>query len=203
MRDVRDAQSPEGGFTNTSPRTGAGWDGPGTPGWADAGIIVPWTAWLQYGDTGIIAESWDAMERHMAYVLDGNLNYLWKNRVAQNLGDWLPVNSSTPQVLAATAYWSYSASRMSQMARAIGRETDAARYAALFENIRTAFRKEYVKENGVVGSGSQTSYALAFHADLIPDGLKKAAAANLVKDIESRGGHLSTGFLGTLRCCPH
>jgi alpha-L-rhamnosidase len=197
MRDVRDAQSPEGGFTNTSPRIGAGWDGPGTPGWADAGIIVPWTAWLQYGDTGIIAENWDAMERHMAYVLGGNPNYLWKTRVAQNLEDWLPVNSSTPLDLAATAYWAYSASRMSQMARAIGRETDAARYAALFENIRAAFQKEYVKENGVVGSGSQTSYALAFHADLIPDGLKKAAAANLVKDIESRDGHLSTGFLGT------
>lgn len=197
MRDVRDAQSPEGGFTNTSPRIGAGWDGPGTPGWADAGIIVPWTAWLQYGDVGIITENWEAMERHMAYVLEGNPNYLWRNRVAQNLGDWLPVNSSTPQDLAATAYWAYSARCMSQMARAIGRDADAMRYAALFEQIRGAFQKAYITGNGVVGSGSQTSYALAFQADLIPDTAKKAAADHLVSDIESRGWHLSTGFLGT------
>jgi len=202
MRDVRDAQSEEGGFTNTSPRIGAGWDGPGTPGWADAGIIVPWTAWRQYGDTGIIVENWDAMERHMAYVLMGNPDFLWKNRVAQNLGDWLPVNSVTPQDLAATAYWAYSASRMSQMARAIGRNSDAARYSALFEKIRASFQKAYIRENGLVGSGSQTSYALALYMDLVPDSLKKAAVDNLVKDIESRGWHLSTGFLGTPALLP-
>jgi alpha-L-rhamnosidase len=197
MRDVRDAQSPEGGFTNTSPRVGAGWDGPGTPGWADAGVIVPWTAWLQYGDTGIIEENWEAMEKHMSYVEEGNPNYLWKNRVAQNLGDWLPVNSTTPQDLAATAYWAYSSSRMSQMARAIGKQAEAERYSALFEKIRRAFQKEYVKEDGVIGSGSQTSYALALYMDLVPKSLKRAAADNLVKDIEAHDWHLTTGFLGT------
>jgi alpha-L-rhamnosidase len=197
MRDVRDAQSPEGAFTNTSPRIGGGWEGPGTPGWADAGVIVPWTAWLQYGDTGIIAENWDAMEKHMAYVEEGNPNYLWKNRVAQNLGDWLPVNSKTPQDLAATAYWAYSASRMSQMARAIGREADAKRYADLFEKIRAAFQKEYMTSDGVVGSGSQTSYALALYMDLVPESMKRTAVDNLVKDIEAHDWHLTTGFLGT------
>ena len=197
MRDVRDAQSPEGAFTNTSPRIGGGWEGPGTPGWADAGVIVPWTAWLQYGDTGIIAENWDAMEKHMAYVEEGNPNYLWKNRIAQNLGDWLPVNSKTPQDLAATAYWAYSASRMSQMARAIGREADAKRYADLFEKIRAAFQKEYMTSDGVVGSGSQTSYALALYMDLVPESMKKTAVDNLVKDIEAHDWHLTTGFLGT------
>jgi len=124
MRDVRDAQTPEGAFTNTSPVITAGWDGPGTPGWADAGVIVPWTAWLQYGDTGIIAESWDAMEKHMAYVAEGNPDYLWKNRVAQNLGDWLPAGGKTPQHLIATAYWAFSASRMSKWrVRSAGRRT--------------------------------------------------------------------------------
>jgi alpha-L-rhamnosidase len=80
MRDVRDAQTPAGAFTNTSPAIAGGWQGPGTPGWADAGVIVPWTAWLQYGDRGIIAENWEAMEKHMAYVERGNPNYLWKCR---------------------------------------------------------------------------------------------------------------------------
>ncbi len=197
MRDVRDAQTPEGAFTNTSPTVGAGWEGPGTPGWADAGVIVPWTAWLQYGDTGIIAENWDAMEKHMAYVEGGNPDYLWKNRVAQNLGDWLPVGSQTPQDLAATAYWAHSASRMAQMAQALGRSVDAERYTALFERIRAAFEQAYIREDGVIGSGSQTSYALALDMNLVPDALKEAATRHLVADIEANGWHLTTGFLGT------
>jgi alpha-L-rhamnosidase len=197
MRDVRDAQTAEGAFTNTSPEIGAGWGGAGTPGWSDAGVIVPWTAWLQYGDTGIIAENWDAMARYLEYIEGGNPNHLWKNRVAQNLGDWLPVNSTTPQDLAATAYWAYSTGRMAQMARAIGKQTDAERYTALYQKIRAAFQKEYIHENGVVGSGSQTSIDLAMQADLVPESMKKAAIESLVKDIAAHDWHLSTGFLGT------
>lgn len=197
MRDVVDAQTPEGAFTNTSPEIGGFWRGPGTPGWADAGVIVPWTAWLQYGDTAIINENWDAMSRYMAYIEGGNPNYLWKKRVAQNLGDWLPVNSKTPQDLAATAYWAYSAHLMSQMAHATGKEADAKRYADLFEKIRAAFQKEYIQPDGIVGSGSQTSYSLALFINLVPDTLKKPAVDNLVKDIENHNWHLTTGFLGT------
>jgi alpha-L-rhamnosidase len=197
MRDVRDAQTPEGAFTNTSPTITAGWQGPGTPGWADAGVIVPWTAWLQYGDTGIIAENWEAMEKHMAYVAEGNPDYLWRNRVAQNLGDWLPAGGKTPRDLIATAYWAYSAGRMSQMARALGRVADAERYSALFERIRTAFQKVYIQEDAVVGTGSQGSYALALYVDLVPDARKARAVENLVQDIEANQWHLTTGFLGT------
>ena len=197
MRDVIDAQTPEGAFTNTSPEIGGFWRGPGTPGWADAGVIVPYTAWLQYGDTAIISENWDAMTRYLAYIEDGNPDYLWKKRVAQNLGDWLPVNSKTPRDLAATAYWAYSASLMSQMARVIGKDAEARRYTDLFEKVRSAFQKEYVHPNGVIGSGSQTSYALALYMNLVPRALVPAAVDNLVKDIEAHNGHLTTGFLGT------
>ena len=197
MRDVVDAQTPQGAFANTSPEIGGFWAGPGTPGWADAGVIVPYTAWLQYGDTGIIRENWNAMERYLAYIEGGNPDYLWKKRVAQNLGDWLPVNSKTPRDLAATAYWAYSANLMSRLALAIGEDAESKRYADLFERIRSAFQKEYVQPTGVVGSGSQTSYALALYMKLVPPSLVAAAVDNLVKDIEAHDGHLTTGFLGT------
>ncbi len=35
-------------------------------GWSDAGVIIPWTAWLQSGDTRVIEQNWDAMEKYLA-----------------------------------------------------------------------------------------------------------------------------------------
>src|SRR5262249_425671 len=41
MRDIVDAQSPEGAFSDVSPRVVDLADG--APAWADAGIVIPWT----------------------------------------------------------------------------------------------------------------------------------------------------------------
>jgi alpha-L-rhamnosidase len=43
---------------------------------------------------------------------------------------------------------------------------------------------------------SQTAYVLGLHFDLLPDEMRAQAAAELVADIERRGMHLSTGFVG-------
>ena len=60
-------------------------------GWADAGIIVPWTVWKQFADTEIIDENWQAMEKFIQHVAavkydhealsSENGNYQW--------ADWL------------------------------------------------------------------------------------------------------------------
>lgn len=43
---------------------------------------------------------------------------------------------------------------------------------------------------------TQTAYVLALHFDLLPEKLRPLAVAELVADIERRGMHLSTGFVG-------
>jgi alpha-L-rhamnosidase len=50
--------------------------------------------------------------------------------------------------------------------------------------------------NTAVVQPSQTAYVLALHFDLLPRRLRAAAADELVQDIERRGIHLSTGFVG-------
>ena len=86
---------------------------------------------------------------------------------------------------------------MEQMAHVIGKEDDASRYLKLFENIRSAFQKNYIKEDGTVGTGTQTSYVVTLYANLAPEPQQSVMVNNLVNDIESRNWHLSTGFLGT------
>ena len=195
MRDVVEAQSPEGGFADVSPRVIDESDG--APAWGDAGVIVPWTAWLQYGDKRIIDENWDAMERWMKYIHSENPDLIRNKRRNNDFGDWVPADSTTPKDVIATAYWAYDADLMSQMAHATGRETDSKRYAELFNRIREAFQKKFIRDNGGVGNGSQTSIALALYMNLAPDTAKARMMDQLVYDIEQRNGHLSTGFLGT------
>ena len=67
MRDMRDSQSPQGGYQSVAP---FGQYGNETMrlGWADAGIIVPWTVWKQFGDRQIIEENWESMDKFMTYV---------------------------------------------------------------------------------------------------------------------------------------
>jgi alpha-L-rhamnosidase len=208
IQDIVDAQNQQGAFTNVSPNTlpssamESGDPAPdsdriGAPGWGDAGVIVPWTTWLQYGDKAVIEENWDAMQRWMEFIQSRNPDFLRKNFVGPNFADWLAPDERTNKDLLATAYWALIANMMSQMAHAIGKEADAKRYNDLVQNIRAAFQKAYIKDDGQVGTGTQTSYVVALYTKMAPAVLEPALVDKLVKDIESRNWHLSTGFLGT------
>jgi alpha-L-rhamnosidase len=203
MQDIADAQTPKGAFTNVSPDTLDNENVPdstgatGAPGWGDAGVIVPWTAWMQYGDKAIIERHWDAMQRWMDYIQSRNPDFLRKNGVGPNFADWLAPDQNTNKDLLATAYWALIAKMMAQMAHASHNEADANKYDAVVQNIRTAFQKAYIKDDGTVGTGTQTSYVVALYTKMAPASLEPTLVNNLVKDIEKRDWHLSTGFLGT------
>ncbi len=196
LRDVRDAQRPDGAFPNVAPSIGVG-TVEGAPGWGDAGVIVPWTTWLQYGDRTAIEQNWDAMVHWMQFIQEANPDFIRKNKVGPDFADWLAPDPNTPKDLVDTAYWALIAEMMSDMARASGRDADAKKYEAVYDSIRAAFQKAYVKPNGEISTGTQTSYVVALQMKLVPPELEGAAANNLVKNIEAHGSHLTTGFLGT------
>src|SRR5438270_2608135 len=209
IQDIVDAQTRQGAFTNVSPDTlpfeGGGTEGTsawqegmvGAPGWGDAGVIVPWTTWVQYGDRAVIEENWDAMQRWMDFIRSRNPDFLRTNGVGPNFADWLAPDENMNKDLLATAYWALTARMMSQMAHVIGKESDAQRYGELLNNIRSAFQTSYITEDGQVGTGTQTSYVVALYTKMAPEALEPRLVDRLVKDIEQRRGHLSTGFLGT------
>ncbi len=207
IQDIVDAQTTQGAFTNVSPNTlpsSAETDDPssesdmvGAPGWGDAGVIVPWTTWVQYGDKTAIEENWGAMQRWMEFIQSRNPAFLRTKGVGPNFADWLAPDEHTNKGLLATAYWALIANMMSQMAHAVGKEADAKRYDDVVQNIRAAFQKAYIKDDGEVGTGTQTSYVVALYTKMAPKALEPLLVDKLVKDIESRNWHLSTGFLGT------
>ena len=193
--DIRDAQSEAGAYADVSPRVGP--TGESVAGWADAGVIIPWSAYLQFRDPRLLQENWEAMEKWMDHVAGANPSFLWLKERGNDYGDWLAIGSKTPKDLIATAFWAYDASIMMHIAQVLDRPADADKYAKLFDQIRTAFHQEYIKPDGTVGSGSQTSDVLALHMNLLPEGLRPVVAQKLVDDIKANNGHLTTGFLGT------
>lgn len=200
-----------------APGTVTGNSGSGA-GWSDAGVVIPWTSWLQTGDTRVIAQNWDAMAKYLNAIEAANPDGLWKNQSGIPFGDWLSPEGKTDQVLIATAYWAYDVTLMREMAHALGRTADEQKYGALFEKIKAAFDQQFVRSDGFVagadnspsafgqinnpnakssGGDTQTGYVLALHMNLLPEGLRKAAAERLVEKIERNHGLLATGFLGT------
>jgi alpha-L-rhamnosidase len=86
---------------------------------------------------------------------------------------------------------------MARIASVLGKKKDAIRYRELHSRIVAAFQRRFVTADGLLVSGTQTSYVLALHFDLLPEHLRSVAAQILAKDIESRGFHIATGFVGT------
>ncbi|HYJ49875.1 MAG TPA: family 78 glycoside hydrolase catalytic domain [Microbacterium sp.] len=84
-----------------------------------------------------------------------------------------------------------------RVAAVLGREADAAAYAARAAEVRAAFASEYVDENGDLTVRLQGVYVLALAFDMVPVERRPAAAARLVELIRARGGRLDTGFLST------
>jgi len=202
MQDVEDAQAPDGCYSEISPRYGRMQGHGGAAGWSDAGIVIPWTVHLVYGDNRIIERHWDSMVRWMDYVLRDNPDFVRRNGRGSDYGDWLSIGADTPKEILATAYWAYDAHLMSKMAQAVGREEEAKKYEELFESVRAAFQKEYVSADGHVAGETQTGYLLALYFDLLPDSLRPKAAALLVENIKAKDWHLSSGFLGVRQINP-
>ena len=216
-RDIRTTQS--GTFMYGIFAPGTNTPNPGfAAGWSDAGVIVPWTAWVQSGDTRVIEQNWESMEKYVAGIQAANPDFLWKNGFGTPYGDWLSPEGPTIEPLVATAYWAYDVSLMRQMAHAAGKTEDEAKYSALFDKIKTAFQHEFIHDDGFIpgadtgpspfgqinnpeakakGGDTQAGYVLALNMGLVPEALRQAAAYKLVAKIEANHGRLATGFLGT------
>jgi len=187
-------------------------------GWSDAGVIIPWTSWIQTGDTQIVQQNWEAMTKYLAAIEAANPDFLWKKNAGTPFGDWLSPEGPTKFPLVATASWAYDLTLMQQMAHALGKTDEEAKYSQLFLKIRAAFTKEFVHDDGFVAGAdlgpspfgvinnpdavaksgdTQTGYVLALHMNLVPENLRRAVAQKLVGKIEGNHGLLGTGFLGT------
>lgn len=200
MQDVADSQTPKGSIPMVVPDPGYAPENDGGPAWADAAVICPWTVYLAYGDTGILAENYQMMIRFVEYLYVTSRGFIRNYDGYQGFGgfgDWLSINAVTSQELIGTAFFAYCTQLVSEIARILGHIEDAEKYSRRFTQIRQAFIDRYITKEGLVVDQTQTAYILALHFGLMPDDLRDKAGKLLVRDIQNRNLHLSTGFVGS------
>lgn len=218
MRDLIDSQGEKGGFPGVAPLSQYG-NEMTRLGWSDAGIIVPWSIWKQFGDTEIVEQSWKSMEKYMNHInetrydhnalIEENGNYQW--------ADWLsyePLESCgggafgpkgpLPEAVEywnylSASYWLLDAGMMRDMAIGTGR--DASRYKTMTRDAKTYIRERFFDESGKfktdILNTMQTPALFALKNNILDGAAKEAMIGRLRKNFAEHGNCLQTGFLGT------
>ena len=152
LTDLRDSQlmyNRDGAVPDTAPLGGDTRPPGGCDGWGDAAVIVPWEMYKAYGDTKFLSDNYGMMKKWVDYqqLSENQTNFIQRR---QRRGDHLAPDATTPIILSATAYAANSANILSRAADVLGYADDAEKYRALFENIKAAFKREWVTDDGQI-----------------------------------------------------
>lgn len=172
----------------------------GGVGWGDAATLVPWNLYVVYGDAGVLERQYPSMRGWVDYCASRlNADGVWVGDF--QLGDWLdpgapsdaPHRATTDSDYIATCYLSYSAKRLSDTARVLGRHDEAAEYLALSRRVAEAAWRQW-QESAVT---TQAGCAIAIMFDIAPAGELVRVGERLAQLVDAKGGRIATGFLGT------
>lgn len=203
VEDCLEAQKPNGSVTDVAPcvKMPGGKDlvGNGNAAWGDVIFVIPWNEYRMYGNKRLLEKAYDGMVRYLDYLEGTTVDLI---RPDAGYGDWLSVDDDTPCSVMSTAYFAYDADIVSKAAAALGRKEESERYAAFRDEIKKAFNREFVAEDGIIKGDTQCGYVLALKMNLLPENLTETAVNNLIRTIERKNWHLSTGFVGVSYLLP-
>ena len=229
LGDVSLDQRADGCVANISPCPPAeGFDGRlgalhGSAGWGDVVVSAPWDLYQAYGDTSLLAETWDTMTawvRFAAAAAAGGRHpdraaarpeaaaherYLWDTGF--HWGEWLEPGGAPADFGAfvradksevATAYLHRSAATLVRVAEVLGLPGEQwHRYREIAAGALDAWRREFIRPDGTLAVQTQASHVRALAFGLVPEELRPPVAARLAELVGLADGHLTTGFLST------
>lgn len=222
MRDVSDSQFQSGAYPAVAP---VGCQGQNAMcfGWSDAGIIVPYIIYKQYGDVGMIKQQWESMEKYLNHINETEYEYdlLTDENAEYVYGDWLsyePLGTYTKEHFGddgailpeAKEYWNYlsqsywlmDARMMKVMGEAIGDENSVQKYMNLEREVKEKIRDRYFTSDGnfkvAILNTMQTPSLFALMNNIFEDeNAKRNIIERLRENFRGKDNCLSTGFLGT------
>ncbi len=208
--DVMDAQFETGEFSDVSPR-GMPWEPRfwNAPGWADAGLIVPWRLYENYSDLQALERHYISMKKYVDRIYEANPGLIYLNTSSHQYNDWLNGNTiisedypktggEVPRPVFNTAFFIRSTRILANSATLLGKTEDAAKYNQLADKTNEKFLEEFVTEDGTIAGETQAGYAIALDFDLLPESMIQSAVAKMVKAIKVYDNRMSTGFISTI-----
>ncbi len=221
--DLTDAQHRSGCFTQIAPVGGVDFymnNMDGSAGWSDAGVLIPWVIYSQYGDKRILADSYDAMRRYARWKM-GTVGKWYPTAVptgaglktaraisnyGQSYGEWAEpadVNAFrvadfvSPHPEETTAYIVYLLRHMEKIARLLGKTEDAAEYAANAERVKAGYQMLVRSKKFALDTDRQAKLVRPLYMDLLDEQQAAFAKERLLKALDAYGWRLGTGFLST------
>mgnify|MGYP005774707121 CR=1 FL=1 len=221
--DMRDGQRRNGNFRQITPPGGIDqymnvMDG--SPGWSDAGVLIPYRMYKRYGDERILRENYDAMRKYALrkiktlgkwYLTSLPTGVGWKYRkyisnYGQSYGEWsepVDVNSFrisdfvSPHPEETTAYIVYMLEHMQKIARILGKTQDISIYKKYADKARIGYQKLVETKKYSYDTDRQAKLVRPLYMKLLDKQQTDFAKKRLIKALDSYGWRLGTGFLAT------
>ena len=192
----------------------------GATGWGDVIVIIPWILYKHYGNTDVLKDCQKAMIAWCNYLWSISKGPIVRTPRSPNLfegirlrgftfGDWVPPvgddRTPNPHIgddCYSTIYHFISTSLLSKISKIIGDKENNIFFEDRANVIKKAFADEFITPSGRIAYSDQTSYAMAFVNDLIPDDKKENAKQYFKQTIKDQNFRLGTGFHGTASLLP-
>ena len=172
--------------------------------WADAGTIIPWNVYMNYGDAALLKENYPMMRDYAETLIAadrtaGNTHIVFHSFT---FGDWLAQDGMGPQSVKGGTddafiqgfYYLNSIELTAKAAEVIGEKKDADKYRAMAEEIRSALLDEYVSPGGNLTIDTQTGYVLALYYGVYRD--KEKLLRGFLRRLERDFYRITCGFTG-------
>lgn len=222
-KDLADAQHKNGCFTQIAPVGGVDpymntMDG--SPGWSDAGVLIPLAIYEQYGDRRILKENYEAMCRFARYKertlgkhyltsLPTGIDRRYRKDISnygQSYGEWAEpedVNAFrisdfvAPHPEETTAYIVLLMESMEKIAKILGKDEDAAEFHKTAERVRTGYQHLVESSKFSLDTDRQAKLVRPLFLKLLTKEQEAYAKDRLLKALDHYGWRLGTGFLST------
>ncbi len=223
LRDMTDRQARNGKFHQIVPRGGEDFwmtTMNGSVGWADAGVLIPYRMWKKYGDTRILEDMFDSMDRYAHFMMKragafsvlakpvrmskANKKYLVNK--GQSYGEWAEPDDVRPFAISdfvrphpeeSTAYTYYVMRCMTEIAEQLGKPNKAKLYREYAQGCKKAYEELVTLDAFSLDTDRQAKLVRPLYLDLLNEEQKEYAKERLIRALENYGWRLGTGFLST------
>ena len=223
VQDLYDWQTKDGKLPQIAPYGGVdfymSWMN-GSVGWADAGVLIPYRYWKQYGDDSLVKRHYDGMARYARFMAKRCHRWTPLSRriplkreakryivnFGQSYGEWAEpaevfpnhwTNMVLPHPEESTAYTAFVMEKMEEIAGYLGRTEDQTYFAKYRDRCKYAYQQLVRHADHSLDTDRQAKLVRPLYMGLLDAEQKTFAQKRLIQALENYGWRLGTGFLST------